>query len=81
MPYKQLKGIDNDSLLQIALQQNKVKELLGDKTFEVRNISCFDEYGGRVFLHVTGLKLAGFKDKNASAKKSKDKKNKVKVSA
>lgn len=86
IPHKLLKGISKDTLVEIALKQEEVKKIVGDKSFEVRHVVNFDEWGGRIFLHVPGLKMVSFKDKCMSSKQenqaqSKQKNKKTKISA
>ncbi|XP_034237398.1 probable leucine--tRNA ligase, mitochondrial [Thrips palmi] len=56
IPYKQLKDISKDTLLQVALQQERIQELLRDKTFEAGSINIFDIWGANVNLRVPALR-------------------------
>lgn len=57
MSYSKLKKLNEDELLQIALQQDKIKKLLGNKTIKSHTSSVRYERGALVRISVDGVKV------------------------
>lgn len=78
MPYGTLRNIKEDNLLKFALQQEKVQNLIHNKSFEVREVSTKAERGAVVHLKVPELKLSEDDILPSFSKKARQEKAKLK---